>query len=59
VPMNLPPEVVEKLKAWDTAQIYNPVETEKVEDNLRNTKVRRIVPIQSHYYSNHHPHHSD
>lgn len=52
MPMNLPPEVQKRFHEWDDRQRYNPVETEKVEGNLRMTKVRRIIPITSHYYSN-------
>lgn len=52
MPMNLPPEVREKFDEWGKRQRYNPVETEKVEGNLRMTKIRRTIPITSHYYSN-------
>lgn len=52
MPMNLPPEVAHKFKDWDTEQRYHPQEVEKVEGNLRMTKVRRTVPITAHYYSN-------
>jgi hypothetical protein len=52
MPMNLPPEVTEKFDEWEKRQLYNPVETEKVEGTLRMTKVRRTIPITSHYYSN-------
>lgn len=52
MPMNLPPEVAQKFREWDSRQRYNPMETEQVEGNLRMTKIRRTVPITSHYYSN-------
>lgn len=50
--MNLPPEVKEKIDQWEKRQLKSPVETEKVEGNLRMTKVRRTIPITSHYFSN-------
>jgi len=50
--MDVPPEVEQVWHEWDVRQKYNPMETERVEGNLRMTKVRRIVPITSHYYSN-------
>lgn len=50
--MNLPPEVAQKFKEWDSRQQYNPMETEQVEGNLRMTKIRRTIPITKHYYSN-------
>ncbi len=49
----LPPEVRKQIDEWETRQRYNPAEVEKVEGNLRMTKVRRTVPITQHYYSNH------
>lgn len=52
MPMNLPPEIEKRVEEWETRQLYNPVETEKVEGNLRMTKVRRTIPITSHYFSN-------
>lgn len=52
MPMNLPPEVAQKFAEWDKRQIYNPVETEKVEGTLWLTQNRRIIPITQHYYSN-------
>lgn len=50
--MNMPPEVAHSFKEWEDRQRYNPMETEKVEGNLRMTKVRRTIPITSHYFSN-------
>lgn len=50
--MNLPPEVAQKFKEWDSRQQYNPQEVEQVEGNLRMTKIRRTIPITAHYYSN-------
>jgi hypothetical protein len=52
MPLNLPPEVKATFHEWETRQRYNPVEVEKVEGNLRMTKIRRTIPITSHYYSN-------
>jgi len=52
VPLNLPPEVAKRFAEWDDRQRYNPAETEKVEGNLRMTKIRRTIPITSHYFSN-------
>lgn len=52
MPMNLPPEVAQKFKEWDSRQQYNPMETEQVEGNLRMTMIRRTIPITKHYYSN-------
>lgn len=52
MPMNLPPETEKRIDEWETRQLYNPVETEKVEGNLRMTKVRRTIPITHHYFSN-------
>lgn len=49
----LPPEVEKRIGEWETRQRYSPVDVEKVEGNLRMTKVRRTVPITQHYYSNH------
>jgi hypothetical protein len=51
--MELPPEVARKFKEWESRERYHPLEVEKVEGNLRMTKVRRTIPITSHYYSNH------
>ncbi len=48
----LPPEVRQEIEEWEIRQRYNPVDVEKVEGNLRMTKVRRTVPITQHYYSN-------
>lgn len=42
-----------KVEAYREQQRHNPTEWEKVEGNLRMTKIRRIIPIQSHYYSTH------
>ncbi|HEY3365639.1 MAG TPA: hypothetical protein VGK74_11340 [Symbiobacteriaceae bacterium] len=50
--MDLPPEVEKKFHEWDVRQKYNPMETEQVEGNLRMTKIRRTIPITSHYFSN-------
>lgn len=50
--LNLPPEVAKRFAEWDEKQRYNPMETERVEGNLRMTKVRRTIPITSHYFSN-------
>lgn len=50
--MNLPPEVKKRNEEWEKRQLLNPVETEKVEGNLRMTKIRRTIPITSHYYAN-------
>lgn len=50
--MNFPPEVAQKFRQWDSVQKYNPMETEKVEGNLRMTKIRRTIPITAHYFSN-------
>lgn len=47
----LPPEVAKIFHEWDDKQKYNPMETEQVEGNLRMTKIRRTIPITSHYYS--------
>lgn len=52
MPMNLPPQIKNEIAEWKERQRYNPVETEKVEGNLRLTRVRRTIPITSHYYSN-------
>lgn len=52
MPMNLPPEVQERFDEWEKRQKYTPVEVEKVEGNLRMTKIRRTIPITAHYYSN-------
>ncbi len=52
MPMNLPPQVAQRFKDWDSEQRYNPQEWEQVEGNLRMTKIRRTIPITSHYYSN-------
>lgn len=52
MPMNLPPEVQERFDEWEKRQKFNPVEVEKVEGNLRMTKIRRTIPITAHYYSN-------
>ncbi|MBP2019645.1 hypothetical protein J2Z79_003087 [Symbiobacterium terraclitae] len=49
----LPPEVQQQTDEWETRQRYNPEDVEKVEGNLRMTKVRRTIPITQHYYSNH------
>lgn len=48
----IPPEVAQKFAEWGDRQKYNPIETEKVEGNLRMTKVRRTIPITAHYFSN-------
>jgi len=52
VPMNLPPQVGKRVEEWEERQRHNPVEWEKVEHNLDFTKVRRTIPITSHYFSN-------
>lgn len=49
----LPPEVRQKIDEWEIRQRYNPVDVEKVEGNLRMTKVRRTVPVTQHQYANH------
>jgi len=49
----LPPEVAKQIDEWETRQRYNPVDVEKVEGNLRMTKVRRTIPITQHFFSNH------
>lgn len=46
-----PPEVERVFHEWDVKQKYNPMETEQVEGNLRMTKIRRTIPITSHYFS--------
>jgi hypothetical protein len=48
-----PPEMRQADK-WELRQRYNPVDVEKVEGNLRMTKVRRTIPVTKQYYSNHH-----
>lgn len=48
----LPPEVEQRIDQWENRRLYSPVETEKVEGNLRITKIRRTIPVTSHYYSN-------
>jgi hypothetical protein len=50
--VNLPPELNHQIHAWEVQQRFNPKETEKVEGNLRMTKIRRIVPVAQMYYSN-------
>ena len=40
---NLPPELARKVKREEHAEIFNPVETEKNEHNLRETMHRRNV----------------
>ncbi|HYG58520.1 MAG TPA: hypothetical protein VD902_10720 [Symbiobacteriaceae bacterium] len=50
--IGLPPEVSKIFHEWDVKQKYNPMETEQVEGNLRMTKIRRTIPITSHYFSN-------
>lgn len=59
MPMNLPPQVEREVDEWESRQTYHPLETEKVEGNLRMTKIRRTIPIGHHYYSNHQPSHQD
>jgi hypothetical protein len=48
---HLPEEVEQKFHEWDVVQKYNPMETEQVEGNLRMTKIRRTIPLTSHYFS--------
>jgi len=49
----IPPEVARKFEEdWGDKQIYNPIESEKVEGNLRMTKIRRTIPLTAHYFSN-------
>lgn len=48
----IPPEIAHQFREWEERQRYNPTEWEKVEHNLDFTKVRRIIPITAHYYSN-------
>jgi hypothetical protein len=47
----LPKEVQKDIGAYELQQQYNPDETEQVEGNLRMTKIRRTIPITSHYFS--------
>ncbi|MBY6275112.1 hypothetical protein [Symbiobacterium thermophilum] len=49
----LPPEVRQKIDEWEIRQRYNPVDVEKVEGNLRMTKVRRTIPVTQHFHANH------
>jgi len=49
----LPPEVQQKIDEWETRQRYDPEDVERVEGNLRMTKVRRTIPVTQHYHSNH------
>jgi hypothetical protein len=49
---HIPQEVAHKFAEWESRQKYNPMETEQVEGNLRMTKIRRTIPITSHYFSN-------
>jgi hypothetical protein len=50
----LPPEINREIHAWEVQQRFNPVGWEKVENNLRMTKIRRTIPVTSHYYANFH-----
>lgn len=52
--VNLPPEIEHEIHAWEVHQRFNPEETEKVEGNLRMTKIRRTVPLTQFYYSQFH-----
>lgn len=53
MPLNLPPQVEKEVDEWEDRQRFNPIATEKVEGNLRMTKIRRTIPITAHYFSNH------
>lgn len=52
MPINLPPEVQQAADQYRDRQRYNPEEWERVEGNLRMTKIRRTIPVTQHYYSN-------
>jgi hypothetical protein len=43
-----------EIREWEIQQRFNPIESEKVEGNLRMTKTRRIIPPTQFYYSNFH-----
>ena len=49
---SVPPEVAQEFQEWGDRQKFNPIETEKVEGTLRMTKIRRTIPLTSHYFSN-------
>ncbi len=49
---HLPEKLAREVQQWEIRQRYHPEETEKVEGNLRMTKIRRTIPITAHYYSN-------
>ncbi|HWI63928.1 MAG TPA: hypothetical protein VNT75_19000 [Symbiobacteriaceae bacterium] len=48
----IPPEVAKKFTEWGDRMTFNPIATEKVEGNLRMTKIRRTIPLTAHYFSN-------
>lgn len=50
----LPHEVEKKIDRDEKREMTHPVDVEKVEGNLRSTKVRRIVKLHGDFYNEQH-----